>query len=149
MKLPQTFVKKSETINVIIETPKGSSIKYDFDPETRLFKLNKILPEGLVFPLHFGFIPNTKGEDGDPLDVLVLLDEPCYPGCHVECKVIGVLEAEQTEKNETVRNDRIIAKAIESEKYSKVNFIKDLNSSMIDEIIHFFISYNKVSNKVF
>lgn len=149
MKLPPAFVKRSDTINVIIETPKGSSIKYTFEPETELFKLSKILPEGLVFPLHFGFIPNTKGEDGDPLDVLVLLDEPCYPGCHVECKVIGIIEALQTEKNETMRNDRIIAKAIESTKYSKINFIKDMDSSMVDQLIHFFISYNKLNNKVF
>jgi inorganic pyrophosphatase len=149
MKMPPAFVTDSDTINVIIETPKGTSTKYTFEPETKLFKLGKILPEGLVFPLHFGFIPNTKGEDGDPLDVLVLLDEPSYPGCHVECKIIGVIEAEQTEDNETVRNDRFIAKAVESLKYSKINSIEDLDTSIIDQITYFFISYNKLSNKVF
>ncbi|MGI8582876.1 MAG: inorganic diphosphatase [Chitinophagaceae bacterium] len=86
MTLPKTFVADTKYINVIIETPKGSRNKYTFDPETELFKLTKILPEGLNFPLHFGFIPGTKGEDGDPLDVLVLMDEPSYPGNLIECK---------------------------------------------------------------
>lgn len=149
MKLSKTFVKNSDLINVIIETPKGSGGKYTFDPETELFTLNKILPEGLVFPLHFGFIPNTKGEDGDPLDVLVLLDEPSYPGTHIECEVIGIIEAKQSEKNKTVRNDRIIAKARVSLKYSKINSLKDLSSSLIDHIIYFFVSYNKLNNKIF
>jgi inorganic pyrophosphatase len=149
MNLPQAFVQDSENINVIIETPKGSSIKYNFDPETELFKLSKILPEGLVFPLDFGFIPHTKAEDGDPLDVLVLLDKACYPGCLMECKVIGVIEAEQSEKEKMVRNDRIIARAKVSVKYSKINSIKDMEPSMIDQVTYFFISYNKLNNKVF
>lgn len=147
--MPQTFVKKSDNINVIIETPKGSAIKYTYEPETELFKVSKVLPEGLVFPLHFGFIPGTKGEDGDPLDVLVLLDEQCYPGSYLECEVLGVIEAKQTEKSVTQRNDRIIAKAVVSLKYKKITSIKDIERSMIDQITYFFISYNKLNNKVF
>ncbi len=149
MKMPSTFLKDSDIINVIIETPKGSSAKFTFDPETELFTMSKILPEGLIFPLHFGFIPHTLGEDGDPLDVLVLLDERSYPGCHLECEVIGIIEAEQTKNNETVRNDRLIAKSAKSLKHSKINSIEDLDSSIIDQITYFFISYNKLSNKVF
>lgn len=149
MKMPETFVKNSDNINVIIETPKGSGVKYTFDTKAKLFKLSSILAEGLVFPFNFGFIPNTRGEDGDPLDVLVLFDNPCYPGCLIECKVIGVIEAEQTEKNETVRNDRIITTAVEAERYNKVNSLKDLDKYMMDEIVNFFISYNKMNNKIF
>ena len=96
MKMPQPFTEDKKNINAVIETPKNSGIKYTFDPETGLFKLSKILPEGLVFPLHFGFIPSTKGEDGDPLDVLILMDEPSYPGCLLECRLVGTIEAEQT-----------------------------------------------------
>ena len=149
MKMPPAFIKNSDIINVIIETPKGASTKYTFEPDTELFKLGKILPEGLVFPLHFGFIPNTLGEDGDPLDVLVLLDEPSYPGCHLECEVIGTIKAEQTEDNQTVRNDRFVAKSVESLKHSKIKSIEDLDGSMVDQITYFFISYNKLSQKVF
>ena len=91
MKMPEALAENPSYINVIIETPKGNGVKYTFDPKTKLFKLSKILAEGLTFPFHFGFIPQTKGEDGDPLDVLVLLNEPCYPGCHIECKAIREL----------------------------------------------------------
>lgn len=117
--------------------------------KTKLFKLKKLLPEGMVFPFHFGFIPKTKGEDGDPIDVLVLLDELCYPGCHIECRVLGVIEAEQTEKKETVRNDRIIATAVESARYAKIDSLKNLDKYLVDEITNFFVTYNKMNNKIF
>lgn len=150
MKLPETFVPGSKHIHVIIETPKGSGNKYTYDPETELFKLTKILPQGLNFPLHFGFIPHTKGEDGDPLDVLVLMDEPSYPGNLIECKVLGVIEAEQTEKNgNTMRNDRLISAAIESHRYQEFTSLSDLDKYMLEEIINFFVNYNEMSNKKF
>src|SRR3954451_24377864 len=97
------------TITAIIETPKGSSEKYGYDPKTTLFKLKKILPAGMVFPYDFGFIPKTRGGDGDPLDVLILMDEPAFTGCLVATRLLGVIEAEQTEKGKTERNDRLIA----------------------------------------
>ncbi|HUS02337.1 MAG TPA: inorganic diphosphatase [Chitinophagaceae bacterium] len=150
MKLPETFVPGSKNINVIIETPKGSGNKYTFDPGTQFFKLSKILPGGLSFPLHFGFIPRTKGEDGDPLDVLVLMDEPSYPGNLIECKLLGVIEAEQTERNgETMRNDRLIASAIESHRYKQFDSLKDLDKYLVEDIVKFFITYNEISKKVF
>ncbi|MDQ6904456.1 MAG: inorganic diphosphatase, partial [Bacteroidota bacterium] len=117
MILPSAFVNNSSNINAIIESPKGTGNKYTFDSETELFKLTKILPEGMVFPMHFGFIPGTKGEDGDPLDVLILMDESCYPGNLIEGRVIGIIEAQQTERNhKKMRNDRIIAAAVESKR---------------------------------
>ena len=82
-------------VNVIIETPRGSQNKFDFDPKLRVFVLKKTLPMGTVFPFDFGFIPKTLGEDGDPLDVLVITDEPAYPGCMVHARLLGVLEARQ------------------------------------------------------
>jgi inorganic pyrophosphatase len=149
MKLPHTFVPDLNHINIIIETPKGSGTKYTFDPETELFKLTRILPQGLNFPLHFGFIPGTKGEDGDPLDVLVLMDEPSYPGILIEGKVLGVIEAEQTERGKTMRNDRLIASAVKSHRYKEFNDIDDLDKYLLEEIINFFITYNKMSDKIF
>lgn len=81
------------TLQVIIETPRGSRNKYNFDPDQKIFTLKKVLPAGMVFPYDFGFIPDTRGGDGDPLDVLVLMDEPAVPGCLVPIRLIGVIEA--------------------------------------------------------
>ena len=86
------------TIQVIIETPKGSRNKYAFDPEQKIFQLMKVLPAGMAFPYDFGFIPSTLAEDGDPTDVLVLMDEPAFPGCLLKCRVVGVIEGEQGKK---------------------------------------------------
>src|SRR6476620_8194389 len=97
--------KKKDSIDIIIETPKGCRNKYAYDEKSRAFRLKKILPAGAVFPFDFGFIPDTKGEDGDPLDILVIMDEPAYPGCVVECYIIGALKAQQSEEQESVRND--------------------------------------------
>src|ERR1700751_3300977 len=98
-------------IQVVIETPKGSRNKYAFDPEKKIFKLKRVLPAGMAFPYDFGFIPSTKADDGDPVDVLVLMDEPAFPGCLLQCRVIGAIEGEQSDKkgNDKVRNDRIVA----------------------------------------
>ncbi len=74
---------EKDFINVIVETPRGSVYKYDFDPEYEVFRLNKAMPMGMIFPFDFGFIPATKGEDGDPLDVLVLMDDPSIQGALV------------------------------------------------------------------
>jgi inorganic pyrophosphatase len=150
MKLPDAFVNKTEIANIVIETPKGSGNKYAFDPKTELFKLSKILPEGMVFPLHFGFIPCTKAEDGDPMDALVLMDEPSYPGNLIECRVIGIIEAEQTEKTgRKTRNDRIVTIAVESQRYSNISSLKKLDKYLLDEITKFFITYNAMSEKKF
>jgi|SRR4051812_13884739 inorganic pyrophosphatase len=141
---------KKNTIDVIIETPKGSRNKYAFDEDSKAFKLKKTLPTGAAFPFDFGMIPGTKGEDGDPLDVLVIMDEPTYPGVIVESRIIGALKAKQTERdNKTMRNDRLIAVAVESNMYKLLKEIRDLNKHVRDEIEQFFISYNELAGKKF
>jgi hypothetical protein len=92
---------------VVIETPKGSRNKYAFDPAERIFSLTKVLPAGMEFPYDFGFIPSTLAEDGDPLDALVLMDEPAFPRCRLTCRPIGVIEGVQEGKKSTERNDRV------------------------------------------
>ena len=149
MKLPSTFSKNEKYINVVIETPKGCEAKYNYDPETQMFKLKKILPKGMVFPFHFGFIPFTKAEDGDPLDVLVLLDELSWPGCIIESKVIGVMEATETKDGKIVRNDRLIATATASEKYSHINDLTEMDEYQEKEIENFFNNYNNLEKKEF
>jgi inorganic pyrophosphatase len=96
----------SNKIQVIIETPKDSRNKYAFDSEQRIFILKKVLPAGMTFPYDFGFVPSTEAEDGDPTDVLVLMDEPAFPGCLLKCRIVGIIEGK---KKKGERNDRIIA----------------------------------------
>lgn len=145
----EAFDAESGELNIVIETPKGSRNKYTYDEKRGVFKLGGILPLGAVFPFDFGYVPATTGGDGDPLDVLVLMDEPAFPGCLVPGRLIGVIEANQTEDGETTRNDRLIAVATDSRNHSKVRALGDLNSSVCDEIEHFFISYNEFKQKRF
>src|SRR5215216_4797853 len=91
------FDEDGTDLHVIIETPKGSRNKFNYDGARALFKLGGVLPAGAVFPFDFGFVPSTVGGDGDPLDVLVLMDEPAFAGCLVRTRLVGVVEAEQTE----------------------------------------------------
>jgi inorganic pyrophosphatase len=145
-----TFDEDSGTLNVIIETPKGSRNKFDYDEERGLFVLGGVLPAGAVFPFDFGFLPSTTGGDGDPLDVLVLMDEPAFTGCLVPSRLLGVIEAEQTERDgKTTRNDRLIAVSAESHNLARVRSLGTLSESLLDEIEHFFVSYNQIKGKKF
>jgi inorganic pyrophosphatase len=150
MKINKLEPVKKGMVNVIIETPRKSQNKYDYDPELKLFKLNKTLPMGTVFPFDFGFIPNTKGQDGDPLDILVIMDEPAFPGNLVVCRLIGALKAKQKEKNgKVVENDRLVGVADCSVLYADIKHPNELNKSMVQEIENFFIDYNKHEGKEF
>ena len=101
------FDRETKAVNVIVETPRGSRNKFKFDPELELFKLGSVLPAGMAFPYDFGYVPGTLSDDGDPLDVLLLMDVPATSGCLVLSRLIGVIEAEQKDERETVRNDRL------------------------------------------
>jgi inorganic pyrophosphatase len=139
-----------EELNVVIETPKGSRNKYNYDEKLGLFKLGGVLPAGASFPFDFGFVPSTLGGDGDPLDVLVLMDEPAFPGCLVRTRLVGVVEAEQTERDgETERNDRLVGVAAKSRLHTRVRTLGSLGPALLEEIEHFFVSYNDIKGKVF
>ena len=141
--------RKNKTLTVIIETPKGSRNKFTFDEQHELFKLGGVLPAGAVFPFDFGFIPSTKGEDGDPLDVLLLMDEPAFAGCLIEARLLGVIEAEQTEEDKTVRNDKLVAVAAEAHTHRDVESLDDLPERLLEQIEHFFVSYNEFKGRRF
>lgn len=136
-----------EGIQVIIETPKGSRNKYAFDSEQEVFQLKKVLPAGMAFPYDFGFVPSTKAEDGDPVDVLVLMDEPAFPGCLLKCRVVGVIEGEQSEKKKKERNDRVVAIELENHSYARVKHVKDLGKKFVRELEEFFVNYHQLSDK--
>ena len=154
--LLDAFHPETRELNVIVETPKGSRNKFEYDYKLGLFKLGGVLPAGANFPFDFGFVPSTLGEDGDPLDVLVLMDEPAFTGCLVPARLIGVIEAEQTERaGETVRNDRLIAVAAKSLAYRNLKSLEQLSPAadggdiLVEEIEHFFVSYNTFKGKEF
>ena len=140
---------KKHICRTIIETPKGSRNKFDYDPESQLFELGGLLPEGMMFPFDFGFVPSTLGEDGDPVDVLVLMDAPAHVGCLVQIRIIGVICAEQKENGKTSSNDRLLGVAVHSYSNENLKSIQEVNATLLSQIEEFFISYNKQRGKQF
>ena len=139
-----------DLLQVVIETPKGCRNKYSWDEEQHLFVLKAALPAGMVFPYDFGFVPQTKAEDGDPLDVLVLMDEPAFPGCALLVRLIGVIEGEQlTPKTPPVRNDRLLAVAETTHMYANLHKVKDLPKQALREIEEFFVNYHELQGKTY
>lgn len=139
--------KQDDTLQVIIETPKGSPNKFAFDPKQRIFTLKAVLPAGMVFPYDFGFLPQTIAPDGDPIDVLLLMDEPAYPGCAVSARLIGVIEGEQVDGKKRIRNDRLLAVAEANHNYAYLKKLKDLPDQMLRELQDFFVNYHKLQGK--
>jgi inorganic pyrophosphatase len=136
-----------QLLRVIIETPKGSRNKFAFNQEERIFELKKVLPAGMGFPYDFGFVPSTKADDGDPVDVLVLMDEPAFAGCILSCRPIGVIEGEQGEKKKKERNDRIVAVEKDAHSFADIKTIDDLGKQFCRELEEFFINYHRLSGK--
>ena len=136
-------------MDIVIETPKGSRIKYKYDENQKLFRLKKILPEGLMFPFDFGFIPGTKGEDGDPIDALVISEFQGFPGCLMECRIIGCIQAEQSSNGKKIRNDRFLAIPEQSSVFENAISIEDIPSTIITQIEKFFTNYIEGEGKKF
>jgi len=109
-----------------------------------MFELSRIMPEGMVFPWDFGFVPGTRAPDGDPLDVLLLTDEPLFPGCVAASRLVGVIELEQEEEGEMTRNDRLIAVTQASLLYSEAKDLADLSPVMLRQIEEFFVNIQKL-----
>ena len=138
-------------LNVVIETPKNQPNKLTYDPAAGTIRLSKVLPVGMVFPFDFGFAPSTLGDDGDPLDVLVLMDAPAPAGCLVAARLVGVLRCTQQEAQgkKRIANDRFLAVADEASTYKEIRDIRDLNGPLLDQIEAFFIQYNALAGHVF
>ena len=136
-----------EHVFTIVETPRGSSCKLDFDADLRVFTLAKPLMAGLTYPYDWGFIPSTKAEDGDPLDVLIIHDAQTYPGVVLRCKPVGILEIEQKSKGKKERNDRIFAVPDRSPLETHLEDIRRLPSRARDELEQFFRATNALEAK--
>ena len=145
--LPAKAKKNGETIRVVIETPKGSRNKYAYNPQDQVFDLKKVLPAGMTFPYDFGFVPSTLAEDGDPVDVLVLMDEPAFAGCVLKARIIGVIEGEQNGDDGKERNDRIVAVERNNHSFADITEISDLGKHFVRELEEFFVNYHELSDE--
>ena len=139
--------KKDGLLQVIVETPKGSRNKFFFDVDQEIFSLKKVLPAGMVFPYDFGFLPKTLADDGDPIDVLLLMDEPAFPGVLVPSRLIGVIEGEQIDGKKRIRNDRLVAIADANHMYANVRKLDDLPKQFLRELEDFFVNYHQLEGK--
>ncbi|XP_042439141.1 soluble inorganic pyrophosphatase 4-like isoform X1 [Zingiber officinale] len=129
--------------NCVVEIGKGSKVKYELDKKTGLIKVDRVLYSSVVYPHNYGFIPRTLCEDSDPMDVLVIMQEPVLPGCFLRAKAIGLMPMiDQGEKD-----DKIIAVCADDPEYKHYNDIKELPPHRLAEIRRFFEDYKKNENK--
>jgi inorganic pyrophosphatase len=149
IKLPHKLDSQAATCRVVIETPKGRRGKLDYDPKSGLFHLKSLLPDGMSFPLDFGFVPSTLCDDGDPLDVMVLADEANLPGTLLDTRLIGVIEAEEVEDGKSERNDRLIAVATVSHLYASLKAAADLDDAFVGNLVQFWTNKNRLEGKEF
>ena len=145
LKLP-TWADKS-CVYAVVETPRGSRAKLEFDPKLRVFTLSKPLLVGLTYPYDWGFIPSTKAEDGDPADVLIIHDAATYPGLVLRCKPVGVLEIMQTKKGKKERNDRIFVVPDRSPFEADLTDIRKLPKRAVAELEQFFEATDALEDK--
>jgi inorganic pyrophosphatase len=136
-------VHPPDQVNAIIEIPKGSRAKYEIDKESGLIKLDRVIYASMYYPLNYGFIPQTLGEDHDPLDIVVLTQVSVVPGCLIPCKIIGVMQ--MIDQGEA--DDKIIAVAEQDPSVSHILDVKDLPMHLRAELKHFFESYKQLENK--
>jgi inorganic pyrophosphatase len=140
---------ESGLLRVLVDTPRGSAVKYKLDAEKGVYKVAHILPSGMVFPFDFGSIPGTLADDGDPLDLLVVAEAGTFPGCLVEVRLIGGLQARQTQRGKTMRNDRLVGVGAESRAYARTRRLSDLPAKLLDEVERFFVTYNEARGRRF
>lgn len=134
---------KRETFDVLIEIPKGSRNKYEYDFELKKIRYDRMIFSSMMYPADYGFIPETLALDGDPLDVLVLVTEPTFPGCVMEVKPIGVFHM----ADEKGPDEKIICVPISDPIWNKLNDLSDVNVHLVKEIEHFFQVYKDLENK--
>ena len=144
-KLP-TWAGKS-CVYAVVETPRGSRAKLEFDPKLRVFTLSKPLLVGLTYPYDWGFIPSTEADDGDPVDVLIIHDAATYPGLVLRCKPVGVLELVQTKKGRKERNDRIFVVPDRSPFEVGSNRYTKLPKRAVKELEQFFEATDALEDK--
>jgi inorganic pyrophosphatase len=132
-----------DVVHAIVEIPKGSRNKYEYDLEMNVFRLDRVLYSSIHYPAAYGFIPGTLYEDGDPVDVLVFIDQPLHVGILVEVRPVGILRM----RDEKGSDDKIISVAINDPTYSPITDVRQLPKHLLVEIEHFFTSYKELEGK--
>ncbi len=132
-----------EIINAVIEIPRGSHHKYEYDEAMDMIRLDRVIHSPVFYPTDYGFIPQTRSEDGDHLDVMVLITDPVFTGCIVSARVIGILDME----DEAGQDWKIVAVADSDPKLSHVQDIDNMDEHYKKEIVQFFEQYKQLENK--
>jgi inorganic pyrophosphatase len=135
---------KPGIINVLIEIPGGSKNKYEFDKDMNAFALDRVLFASVKYPYDYGFVPNTLADDGDPLDGMVMMDEPTFAGCVIAARPIGMLLMIDGGD----RDEKILCVPAEDPRYNEVKSIKDIAPHRLEEIAEFFRTYKNLEKKV-
>lgn len=132
-----------KVVYTVIEVPKGSRNKYEFDKEKVVFLLNRVLPSPFHYPADYGIIPQTMGDDGNHLDILVITDQPTFSGCIIECRPVAVMKIQ----DEGERDDKIISVPVNDYRFRNIKDIQDIPPAYLKEIAHFFQEYKKLEKK--
>lgn len=144
--LPHALDREKRQCRAIIETPKGRRTKFKYENDLDLFSLSKVLPQGFSFPFDFGFIPSTVGEDGDPLDIVVLMDEPTHVGCLLQVRLLGAIKIEQTEDGKKITDPRLVGVPVQSLDFTDIHELADLHRDLTKQFAEFLALYNKNSD---
>jgi inorganic pyrophosphatase len=131
------------TVEVVVEIPRGSRNKYEYDPCLRRFRLDRVLYASVHYPTDYGFVRETLGTDGDPLDALVVIDEPTFTGCIVEARPVGVLAM----RDEKGPDDKLLTVPVGDPRYNQITDVADLPASQLAEIEYFFATYKTLERK--
>ena len=131
----------------MVETPRGSRAKFEYDPKLKTFTLSKSLLTGLTYPHDWGFVPSTKADDGDPIDIMVVHDAATFPGIVLTCRVIGILQIEQKTKGKIERNDRLFAVPKDSHSEKALKDVSDLSKPILQELEKFFKATDELEDK--
>ena len=134
-------------VYVVVETPRGSRAKFDYDPTLKTFALSKSLLTGLTYPHDWGFVPSTTADDGDPIDIMVVHDAATFPGIVLTCRVIGILQIEQKSNGQTERNDRLFAVPRDSHSERALKDVSDLSKPVREELEKFFKATDELEHK--
>ncbi|HET6446611.1 MAG TPA: inorganic diphosphatase [candidate division Zixibacteria bacterium] len=134
---------KPLTLMALVEIPKGSRNKYEYDKERQMVRFDRMLFSAVHYPSDYGFILDTLGQDGDPLDALILVSEPTFPGCLIEVKPIGLFKM----WDEKGRDEKILCVPISDPHWNTFNNLSDVNPHMLIEIEHFFAVYKDLEKK--
>jgi inorganic pyrophosphatase len=131
-------------IEAIIEIPSGSRNKYEYDHERHIFRLDRVLYSSVHYPTDYGFIDNTLAEDGDPLDILVVVEEPTFPGCYLRARPIGALIM----SDEKGLDEKILAVPMDDPRFDGIDDLTQLHPHWLREIENFFATYKTLQRKV-